>query len=327
MKTRPPNEDFENARGFLAKVSVLHKTKQAYESGLRNMGDDFMLLRFGKIFGPSALPTTERSNNQFIYLVHLFIKSISHLMMLMRTTVAEPEGVCSATLSTISNLFSTETNSLIIKLNDEKLFSPKLNIDRWTWLLEKWRDALRTFPIILTNVGAFSRLLRTTIGIGIARLFNFAETIVNNNQLLDLTFMNEQLFDALQMGFYFGIAYSVVDCAQDEIRNIDNKISSHHLAVLNTDNQSLTPLEMLDKWLLIMEQLLSGEEYDRKKIPKIPLTPLLLETFDSLVTLTKSINVTCSAFNELALLLRSQRADQKVPEEFYNDEELFLGKI
>ena len=76
-----------------------------------------------------------------------------------------------------------------------------------------------------------------------------------------------------------------------------------------------------------MEDVLSGKEFNRKEIPKIPLTPLLLETFDSLITLTKSTNQTCMAFNELALLLRSQRMDKKTTENFYNDEELFLGNI
>lgn len=325
MKTRPSDEEFDSATSFLAKISVLHKTKQAYESGLRNMGDDFMLLRFGKIFGPNALPNTERSNNQFVYLVHLFIKSVSHLMMLMKTIANDKDEVSSTIVNVLSNLFSAEINSSIIKLNNDKIFSPKTNIDRWTWLLEKWRDALRTFPIMLTNVGSFARLLRTTIGIGIARLFNFSEKMIIDNQPLDSTMLDEQLFYALQMGFYFGIAYSIVDCVQDEIRNL-NKISSHHLAALNND-RNLSPIETIDKWLLIMEQLLSGEEYDRKQLPKTPLTPLLLETYDSLVTLTKTINVTCSAFNELALLLRSQRVDKKVPEEFYDDQELFLGKI
>jgi hypothetical protein len=294
------------------------------------MGDDFMLLRFGKIFGPNALPTTERANNQFIYLVHLFIKSISKLMMFMRTTPDEPDEISSAIFTLISNIFLTETSSPIMKLNNEEIFTPEENIDQWTWLLEKWRDALRTFPMIITNVGGFTRLLRTTIGIGIARLFYFAETMINTNQVLDLTLMNEQLFHALQMGFYFGVAYAVVDCAQDEIRNFD-QIPLHHLAALNLDKNSngslSTPVEIVDKWLIIMEQLLCGGEYNRKELPKTPLTPLLLETFDSLVTLTKTINVTRSAFNELALLLRSQRMDKKTSEVFYNDEELFLGKI
>ncbi len=330
MKTRPSEEEFEYATNFLTKISVLHKTKQFYESGLRNMGDDFMLLRFGKIFGPNALPTTERANNQFIYLVHLFIKSISKLMMFMRTTPDEPDEISSAIFTLISNIFLTETSSPIMKLNNEEIFTPEENIDQWTWLLEKWRDALRTFPMIITNVGGFTRLLRTTIGIGIARLFYFAETMINTNQVLDLTLMNEQLFHALQMGFYFGVAYAVVDCAQDEIRNFD-QIPLHHLAALNLDKNSngslSTPVEIVDKWLIIMEQLLCGGEYNRKELPKTPLTPLLLETFDSLVTLTKTINVTRSAFNELALLLRSQRMDKKTSEVFYNDEELFLGKI
>ena len=329
MKTRPTEEEFENASSFLAKISLLHKTKQAYESGLRNMGDDFMLLRFGKVFGPSALPNTAASNTEFIYLVHLFIKSVSNLMMMMPRTPDTPVELSSVIATVITNLFSRETNSSLIKLDDEHIFSPKLNVDQWTWLLEKWRDALRTFPMFLTEVGAFGRLIRTTIGIGMARLFNFAETIINNKHSLDLKFMNEQLFHALQMGFYFGIAYAIVDCAQDEIRNVD-KIPLQHLKLLHQEKdlneRMLTPVEMLEKWSIIMEKLLCGEEFDRKQIPKTPLTPLLLETFDGLITLTKSINVTCSAFNELALLLRSQRLDKKTTEEFYNDEEIFLGK-
>ncbi|CAF4352509.1 unnamed protein product, partial [Rotaria sordida] len=85
--------------------------------------------------------------------------------------------------------------------------------------------------------------------------------------------------------------------------------------------------EILDKWTLIMEELLRGGEFNRNEIPKTPLTPLLLETFDSLIALTISINVTRAVFNDLALLLRSQRMDKKVMENFYNDEELYLGNI
>ncbi|CAF3017993.1 unnamed protein product [Rotaria sp. Silwood2] len=330
MKTRPATEDFEGATNFLTKASMFHKTKQAYESDLHNMGDDFMLLRFGKVFGENALPTTARSNKQFIYLVHLFIKSVLYLTIMMRTTPDTNERIPSVIKAAIGNVFSPEVNSSLIKLDNDDLFSPKSNVDQWTWLLEKWRDSLRTFPIILTEVGAFTRLLRTTIGMGIARLFSFAETIVTNNQILDLAVMNEQLFHALQTGFYFGVAYAIVDCIQDEIQNPDI-ISSQHLAALkietNENSRLLTPIEALDKWILIMEEILSGGEFNRKEIPKTPLTPLLLETFDSLITLTKSINATCSAFNELALLLRSQRMDKKTMGNFYTDEELFLGNI
>ncbi|CAF5098643.1 unnamed protein product, partial [Rotaria sp. Silwood1] len=122
----------------------------------------------------------------------------------------------------------------------------------------------------------------------------------------------------------------IVDCVQDEIQN-SNNISSQHFAVLNIEQNEngrlLTLVEILDKWILIMENLLSGGEFNRKEIPKTPLTPLLLETFDSLIALTKSIGVTRAVFNDLALLLRSQRMDKKTTENFYNDEELYLGNI
>ncbi|CAF4873640.1 unnamed protein product, partial [Rotaria magnacalcarata] len=81
----------------------------------------------------------------------------------------------------------------------------------------------------------------------------------------------------LQMGFYFGVTYAVVDCVQDEIQNID-KISMQHLEVLqlinNENERLLTPNELLDKWILKMEDILSGEEFNRKEVPKTPLTPL-----------------------------------------------------
>lgn len=323
MKVRLTPDDFNNATNFLSKISVIHRSKQAYANGLRNMGDDFMLLRFGKAFGPNASPTTNKANNQFIYLVHLFLKSISQLALLMKVN-----EISSSIMIILSNQFADQTDAFVKKYpdNDDELFSPKTNVDQWTWILEKWRDALRTFPILLTNVGAFARLVRTTIGIGIARIFYFAEKIVREDQLISMSIINEQIFQALQMGFYFGIAYAIVDCIQDEIRNI-KEFSTENLRLLNISDKQMTPVEVLDKWLLIMEDLLSGKDYDRNQIPKTPLTPLLLETFDSLVTLTKTTDVTCLAFNELALLLRSQRVDKKVPEESYVDEEIFLGKM
>ena len=330
MKNKPSNEDFESATSFLSKISVLSQTKQAYESGLQNMGDDFMLLRFGKVFGSQALPTTARSNHQFIYLVHLLMKSISYLVMMLQVKLDDTIDRSSMISAIINSVSSIESNSSIVKVADTRLFSPMMNIDQWTWLLEKWRDALCTFPMLLTEVGAFSRLLRTTIGIGIARLYKFAETMIESNQPLDVSFMNEQLFHALQTGFYFGVAYAVVDCLQDEIQTLE-KIPAHHLAMFDkqkgNDGQPLTVTQLADRWLSVMEGLLSGEEFDRKNLPKTPLTPLLVETFDSLITLTKSTDMTCAAFNELALLLRSQRADKKTPEQCYDDEELYLGAL
>ena len=200
MKVHPKTEEFDDATSFVAKISLLHKAKQSYETALHNMGDDFMLLRFGKIFGPNASPTTAPANNEFIYLVHLFLKSISVLMMMMRTSTDDTDDPSSTIVTVINQMFSAGTNPSIIKLNDDKIFSPKTNVDQWTWLFEKWRESLRTLPIMLTEIGAFARLLRTTIGIGIARLFNFAETMINNKQVLDLTFMNEQLFSCTTNG-------------------------------------------------------------------------------------------------------------------------------
>ena len=105
----------------------------------------------------------------------------------------------------------------------------------------------------------------------------------------------------------------------------------HHLTAINIGNNPnetmKTPVEIVDKWFLVMEQLLCGEEVNRKELPKTPVTPLLLETFDSLITLTKTIDSTCVVFNEIALLLRSQRVDKKTTTTFCNDEELFLGKF
>ncbi len=93
-------------------------------------------------------------------------------------------------------------------LSDEKILSPLIYIDEWTWLLEKWKRALEIFPIHLTNQGAFSRLVRTTIGVGVSRLYGFA--IHNEQEELD-----QKIFQALQMGFYYGIAYALVDGLQD----------------------------------------------------------------------------------------------------------------
>ena len=329
MKSAPTKEEFDSATSFLSKISILFKMQQSYKSGLQNAGDDFMLLRFGKVLGPKALPTTAPSNEEFTYLLHLFLRSICTLAVMMGTNKVEHDEDFLLISNIVTNMNNRDRHGSFIQLPDDRLFSPKLNVDQWTWLLEKWRDALRTLPILLTEVGAFSRLLRTTIGIGIAHLYTFAERMVESKQPLDLTLMNEELFHSLQMGYYFGVAYAVVDCAQDEIRNIEQRALNHlgtFLLGKRSDDRSFTPIELVDQWLGTMERVLSGEELDRKAIPKAPLTPLLMETFDSLVILTKQTNTTCSVFNELALLLRSQRMDQKTPNQFYNDAELYLGK-
>lgn len=329
MKSAPKKEEFDGATSFLSKVSLLFKMQQWYKIGLQNAGDDFMLLRFGKVLGPKALPTTAPSSEEFTYLLQLFLRSIFTLAVMMGTNDVEHDEDFQLISNIVTDMSNRDHHASLIQLPDDRLLSPKLNIDQWTWLLEKWRDALRTLPILLTEVGAFTRLLRTTIGIAIAHLYTFAERMIESKQPLDLTLMNEELFRSLQIGFYFGVAYAVVDCAQDEIRNVEQSALNHlgtFLLGKRTDERSFTAIELVDQWLGTMERVLSGEELDRKAIPKTPLTPLMIETFDSLVILTKQTNTTCSVFNELALLLRSQRMDQKTPNRFYNDVELYLGK-
>lgn len=327
MKRAPTADDFDESRSFLSKVSGIFKIREAYRSGLRNMGDDFMILRFGKQFGPNALPNTARSNNQFIYLVHLFLQSMSNLSMMMRTTMQDYSEVFSFIAVIIGSLSPAQTIKSIIQLENEDLFSPQQNIDQWTWLLEKWQDALRTLPIVFTEVGAFGRLIRTTIGVAIARMFALAETMVVREQALPLDYLNEQIFYALQLGFYFGVAYAFVDSVQDEIQTIE-KNPNHYLFSLferYKDEQSKSATEIVDQWLSIMEGVLCGKPLDRKSIPKLPLTPLILETYDNMIILTRKMDNESAVFNELALLLRSQRMDKKVPDQCYSDEELYLG--
>jgi hypothetical protein len=225
----------------------------------------------------------------------------------------------------ISSLFFIDNDISIIKLNFD-LFSPESNIDQWTWLLEQWRDVLRTMPLTLTQTGVFTRVVRTTIGIGLMHLGKCAETMVKEGNLtMNADIMNEQLFHALQIGFYFGIAYAVVDCLQDEIHDIDRTPLQRFLAFNSDDNRPLTVSDTIDRWLSVMEQLLSGHDFDRSQLPQTPVTTMLIETFDNLLILTKSTDTTCVSFNELALLLRSQRIDQKTLDGQYNDEQLYLG--
>jgi hypothetical protein len=322
MKKIPSKEDFQSSNSFLGRVLIFHRIKEAYKSILQSTSDDFMLLRFGKIFGPDALQSTQQFNKQFCYLLHLFLKSVAMLFTSM-TTSAKDHVISS--ISKIISLYFFEHDSSIMKLNID-LFSPESNVDQWTWLLEQWRDILRTMPMILTQAGSFSRLVRTTIGIGLMHLGKCAETMATTGCLpMNTELMNEQLFCALQTGFYFGVAYAVVDCLQDEIHNLSN-MRLHHFLTFDTDkNHPLKPNETVDKCLHVMEQLLSGEDFDRSQLPKTPFTSMLTESFDSLLILTESTNTTCGSFNELALLLRSQRADKKEIDQYYDDEQLYLG--
>ncbi|CAF1487444.1 unnamed protein product [Rotaria sp. Silwood1] len=230
-------------------------------------------------------------------------------------------------ISKIASLYVFDSDSSITKLHID-LFSPESNVDQWTWLLEQWRDVLRTMPMIFTQAGAFSRLVRTTIGIGLMHLGKCAEEMVTTGCLsMNAELMNEHLFYALQTGFYFGIAYAVVDCLQDEIHNIDSSPLHHFLAFDKDKSNPLTLTETIDKWLHIMEQLLSGADLDRSQLPKTPFISMLIESFDNLLILTESNDTMCGSFNELALLLRSQRIDKKEIDQYYDNEQLYLGSV
>jgi hypothetical protein len=324
MKKVPSKEDFRTSNTFLGRVSIFQQVKEAYKSVLQNTGDDFMLLRFGKILGRDGLQNTPQINKQFVYLLHLFLKSAATLFTLL-TTNAKDNVIWS--LPKIGALFFYDHDPSVVKLNGD-LLSPELNIDQWTWLLEQWRDMLRTMPIILTQAGAFSRLVRTTIGIGLMHLGKCAETmVITGHQPNNAESMNEQLFCALQIGFYFGIAYAVVDCLQDEVQSLD-QIRLHHFLAFDEDkNRSLTSSETVDKWLSITEQWLSGKDFDRNQLPKTPFTSMLTDAFDSLSILTQSVDTTCGSLNELALLLRAQRVDKKEMGQHYEDEQLYIGQL
>ena len=181
------------------------------------------------------------------------------------------------------------------------LLSPLIFVDQWTWLLEKWKIALQSFPLNLTRQGAFGRLVRTTIGVAVARLYSFAEN--NEHDELD-----EKLFQALQMGFYFGMAYALVDGFQDDQHG--------------KEQFDINP------WLIDMERILSGEALDRASLPQLPVTSLLLETYYGLMNLTSANSVSEQTFDDLALLLRSQRCDKKDANALYdNDIDLYLGPL
>ncbi|CAF3455107.1 unnamed protein product [Rotaria sp. Silwood1] len=220
----------------------------------------------------------------------MFLNTISLLIYLLKTDSSESFSP--------SSLFSPFNSDL----PTGNILSPTIYIDEWTWLLEKWKIALETLPISLTNQGAFGRLVRTTIGVGISRLFSF--TINNEQDELD-----KKVFQALQMGFYYGIAYALVDGLQDNQNHQQKQFD-------------------VDKWLEKAEHILCGDQLNTSSLPQLPITPLLLETFHSLVQLTSINSITEQTFTDLALLLRSQRLDKKDLEySNYTDIDLFLGPL
>ncbi|CAM4854131.1 unnamed protein product [Rotaria socialis] len=290
MKKRPKSNELHKASrssSILTKGLYILKSKNAYAMSLKNIADDFMFLRFGRSLG-NQNSKKAFVNERFISLIHMFLNTISLLIHSIQSDTPE------------TSLFQlSEFNS---DLPSNKILSPTIYIDEWTWLLEKWKIALQTFPINLTKNGAFGRLIRTTIGVGVARLYGFAE----NNEYDEL---DNKFFRALQMGFYYGVAYVLVDGLQD--------------------NQSEQHIDM-DRWLIEMEHILCGQRFDQISLPQIPITELLLETFHSLVQLTSMNSITEQTFTDLALLLRSQRSDKSNLERSNNDNidiDIYIGPL
>ncbi|CAF1291109.1 unnamed protein product [Adineta steineri] len=292
MIKRPKTDDLNKASlstNFLLKAFFIIKSKNAYSMSLKNVADDFMFLRFGRSLS-NENNKKDSISKRFTSLIHMFLNTISLLINSIKSDKSQE--------IILSSITEIDTD-----LTSENILSPIIYIDQWTWLLEKWKIALQTFPINLTKYGAFGRLIRTTIGVGIARLYGFAE----NNEYEDL---NRKFFQALQMGFYYGIAYALVDGLQDT----QNEQQQQHIDV--------------DKWLIEMERILCGAKLDPTLLPQLPITSLLLETFHSLVQLTSNNCISEQTFTDLALLLRSQRSDKKDYEKLYkNDIDLYIGSL
>ncbi|CAF1298543.1 unnamed protein product, partial [Didymodactylos carnosus] len=305
MQKPPRLEELKavNNQNVLTKAAFIYKTKRAYEMNLKNQADDFMLLRFGKIL--TVKSKSDDIGETFMQLIHMFLSSVQ----LLANSMKNDEHILIAE-HTISSYLSPTKNDI----SDKVLLLPETHIDQWTWLLEKWKEALQTFPFYLTKSGAFGRLLRTTIGVGIARLYGFAENKENiNDDQID-----EKFFEALQVGYYYGVAYAFVDGLQDD-REEENSVKQQ-------SSSSFTEAD-INKWLLTMENVLCGQEFDRDSLPKLPVTKIVFETFDSLIELTERNHIKNEIFNDLALLLRSQRSDIKELDKFYFDLELYMGTV
>ncbi|CAF1134826.1 unnamed protein product [Rotaria sordida] len=291
MKKRPKTNQLNKAStplNILPKALFIIQSKNAYSMSLKNLADDFMFLRFGRSLDNQS-NKKDSVTERFTSLIHMFLNTISILIHSIKSDTSE------ISLSLFSQFDSD--------LSSENILSPIIHIDQWTWLIEKWKTALQTFPINLTKHGVFGRLVRTTIGVGVARLYGFAEN--NEHDELDKKF-----FQALQMGFYYGVAYALVDGLQD-----------------NQSEQQQQHID-IDKWLIEMERILCGHKLDQKSLPQLPITSLLLETFHSLVQLTSINSIAEQTFTDLALLLRSQRSDKKNLERLHNNNtDIYIGPL
>lgn len=136
---------------------------------------------------------------------------------------------------------------------------------------------------------------------------------------------NKDLFQSLQIGFYFGIAYAFVDSVQDEINNPSVDVLKEFF-MKSSDERSSD--EAIDRCLQVVEQILSGCSHSPEtSLPDSPFNKMIFDSFEQLFLLTRKSNIAESSFNELSLLLRSQRFDKKQFSEKYNDTDLYIGSI
>ena len=217
------------------------------------------------------------------------------------------------------------------------LLCPSTHVDQWTWLFEQWRDVLRTMPLFLTESGSFTRLVRTTIGIGLMHLGQLAEQLADGRSpSLSPETINDELFRSLQVGFYFGISYAVVDSLQDQLSQFDwtNLKDFLHFNTpttsTDTNTTETTPMsskELIDHYLVRVEESLLSKEFREEDFPSTPFSQMLVRSFDNLRLLVDEHgrNPHDVSFFELALLLRAQRFDQRSFDDKFTDEDFFLG--
>lgn len=328
MRKLPSKEDFQDRNSFLGRFAIFNRTKDAYQSILKNTSEDFLIIRFGRLLGRTAPSNSNALNERFRSMLHEYLKSILKFFILISTN--ENEWILSS-IGKFSDLFSFDEDGSMKKRFPYSIFSPESNIDQWTWLMEQWRNVLRTMPFILTENGAFSRVIRTTIGISLMHLGDLAEKSIENESIMEHwneEYLNKEMFEYLQIGFYFGLAYAVVDCLQDEIHHFDRTSLKEFFLFKDNEKSCSTLSETIDCWLEKMEEFLIGKDFHRNDFPSTPFTTMLIETFDYLFVLTeKNPNQRSISFHQLALLLRSQRFDQKSFDENYTDEQLYLGSV
>ena len=325
MKRLPGGVDLSEMNSFLGRLSMFHRAKDAYRCVLNCTTEDFLLLRFGRFFSPRSSPSTSLFQKEFLRLLHSFLQSILTLFALLTTNSSD---VILTLISKVNSFIDPDDDGPSTRLPFD-LLSPSSHVDQWTWLFEQWRDVLRTMPLFLTSTGSFTRLVRTTIGIGLMHLGKLAEEqSEGRSSSLSSESINEALFRSLQIGFYFGISYAVVDSLQDQLSQVDWTHLKDFLQ-FNSTTTTMNSKELIDHYLMRVEESLVSKEFREEDFPSTPFSQMLIRSFTNLRLLIDENGRSAEnvSFFELALRLRAQRFDQKSFDEQFNDEQFFLGLL